>query len=68
MSIAENRFGFQPWRAFSVAERKAYPVQRFRKPMIQKKLVALTGIERVKFQSSSVQLGLSRCIWVQLVR
>ena len=35
---------------------------------VYEELVALTGIERVSVQFSSVQLGLSRCIWVQLVR
>src|SRR5438034_11559786 len=31
-------------------------------------MVALTGIERANFQFSSVQLGLSECKYVQLVR
>lgn len=31
-------------------------------------MVALTGIERASPQFSSVQVGLSVCIWVQLVR
>jgi hypothetical protein len=35
---------------------------------VYKELVALTGIERAKPQFGSVQLGLSACKWVQLVR
>jgi hypothetical protein len=34
---------------------------------VYEELVALTGIERVRFQFSRVQFGLSRCIWVHLV-
>jgi len=31
-------------------------------------MVALTGIERARSQFSSVQLSLSRCVYVQLVQ
>jgi hypothetical protein len=34
----------------------------------RKKMVALTGIERVNFQFSSVRLSLSECKHVQFVR
>jgi len=37
--------GFLPWPRFLGAYCKANPVQRFRKYLIQKELVALTGIE-----------------------